>query len=104
MFDTGNFTSIQNNAGLPAWNALLEPAGFIELILPYLFGIAGIVLLINIVMSGLNMMTSRGDPKALQMAQAKLTTSLIGIFVLFSSFWIVQIVMKFLGINIVLFN
>lgn len=104
MFDTATFTSIQNNAGLPAWNVLLEPSGFITLALPWIFGIAGIILLLNIISSGLKMMTSKGDPKVLQVAQAKLTTSAIGILILFVSFWIVQIVMKFLGVNTVLFN
>ncbi|WKZ25373.1 MAG: hypothetical protein QY322_03195 [bacterium] len=104
MFETSTFTSIQNNAGLPAWNVLLEPAGFIELALPYIFGVAGIILLFNIVTSGFKMMTSQGDPKVMQVAQAKLTTSAIGILILFTSFWIVKLVMQFLGIDLTLFG
>ncbi|MEK7472483.1 MAG: hypothetical protein AAB625_00410 [Patescibacteria group bacterium] len=104
MFDTATFTSIQNNAGLPAWNVLLEPSGFINLALPYIFGIAGIILLLNIITSGFKMMTSTGDPKVMQAAQAKLTTSVIGISILFVSFWIVMLIMKFLGIETILFN
>jgi hypothetical protein len=99
MFDTATFTSIQNNAGLPAWNVLLEPSGFINLALPWIFGVAGIILLLNIITSGLKMMTSQGEPKTLQAAQAKLTTSLIGILILFGSFFIVKLIMQFFGIN-----
>lgn len=69
-------------------------------ILPYLFGIAGIILLLNIISSGFKMMTSRGEPKTLQAAQAKLTTSLIGIIILFASFWIVRLIGQFLGIGL----
>lgn len=72
--------------------------------LPYVFGIAGIILLFNIISSGLKMMTSQGDPKALSAAQAKLTTSAIGVLILTTSFWIVQLVMKFIGINTILFK
>lgn len=73
-------------------------------ILPYIFGIAGIVLLLNIISAGLKMMTSQGEPKALQSAQAKITTSLIGILILFASFWIVSLIFKFLGFNTILFK
>lgn len=72
--------------------------------LPYVFGIAGIILLFNIISSGFKMMTSQGDPKALSAAQAKLTTSAIGVLILTTSFWIVQLVMKFIGINTILFK
>ena len=40
----------------------------------------------------------------MQAAQAKLTTSVIGISILFVSFWIVMLIMKFLGIETILFN
>ena len=78
--------------------------GIITGILPYIFGIAGIILLLNIITSGFKMMTSTGDPKVMQAAQAKLTTSVIGISILFVSFWIVMLIMKFLGIETILFN
>jgi hypothetical protein len=50
------------------------------------------------------MMTSQGDPKALQGAQAKLSTSAIGILILFISFWLVQLIMTFIGIDTILFK
>ena len=73
-------------------------------LLPYFFGIVGIVLLLNIISSGLKMMTSKGDPKALGAAQAKLTTSAIGILIVFVSFWLVQLLFDFLGIDTKMFN
>jgi len=92
-----NLYEINQKAGLTAY--YVKPAQIIQIALPYIFGIAGIILLLNIISSGLKMMTSAGDPKVLQAAQAKLTTSVIGVLVLFVSFWVVQLVMKFLGIN-----
>ncbi len=98
-----DFLDIQTKAGLPA-TGLLKPAYWITQLLPYIFGAAGAILLINIVASGIKIMTSMGDPKSLQGAQAKLTTSVIGVFILFVSFWIVQLLMKLLGITTILFN
>jgi len=93
-----DFLDIQTQAGLPA-AGLLKPTHWIIQALPYIFGAAGIILIFNIVSAGLKIMTSVGDPKALQMAQAKLTNSAIGIVLLMASFWLVQIIMKFFGIN-----
>lgn len=100
MFDTGTFTSIQNNAGLPAWNALMQPAEIISKSLPYIFGVAGIILLINIVTAGFKIMGSQGDPKAMQEAQLKLKNSALGLLILFSSFWIVRLIGQFIGIGV----
>jgi hypothetical protein len=95
-----DFNSIQGNAGLPLQNVLIQPGGLIVKVLPYIFGAAGIILLLNIISSGLKMMTSGGDPKALQAAQAKLSTSLIGILILFTAFWVVRLIGQFLGIGL----
>ncbi len=94
-----DFIQIQNSAGLSPVGAFSQPSYWIIQALPYIFGAAGIVLILNIISSGIKMMTSGGDPKSLQAAQAKLTTSAIGIFILMVSFWIVQIIMRFFGIN-----
>ena len=72
--------------------------------LPYVFGIVGIILLLNIITSGLKLMTSQGDPKAVGAAQAKLTTSAIGIVILFTSFWLVQLLFDFLGLGVEVFG
>lgn len=98
MFKQENLSSIQNSSGVKI--SVSDFGSLISLLLPYVFGIAGIILLINITMSGIGMMTSKGDPKALQSAQGKLTTSLIGIVVLFASFWIVKLIGQFLGVEI----
>ncbi len=99
MFDQQNLQSIQGSSGLPLWNFLMQPAEIITKGLPYVFGVAGIVLLFNIISSGLKMMTSQGDPKVLGAAQAKLSTSAIGILILFSSFFIVKLIGQFLGLG-----
>lgn len=73
-------------------------------LLPYIFGAAGIILLFMIISSGFQMMTSKGDPKAFQVAQGKLTTAVVGILILFISFFLVPLLMRFLGVQVQLFN
>lgn len=73
-------------------------------ILPYIFGAAGLALLIYLIMGGLQMMTSRGDPKAAQGAQAKITNAVIGFVVIIFAFFIVQIFGQIFGIENTLFG
>lgn len=95
-----NFISIQNNAGLPAWNVVMSPGNWIGLLLPYVFGAAAIGLLVYLVFGGLQLMTSKGDPKAIQAAQARITTSLIGFGVVFLSFALTRLIGQLLGVDI----
>ncbi|MFZ3301488.1 MAG: hypothetical protein WA152_02095 [Microgenomates group bacterium] len=100
MFTRSDLNSIQAGAGLNLGGIFTWP-GIYNTVLPFVFGISGIVLLFNLISAGFKMMTSVGDPKAIQMAKSKITTSLIGILILFSSFWIVQLIWKFIGIDVV---
>lgn len=95
---TQQLDQIHNDAGI-RFLITNKPGFVIQLVLPYIFGIAGIILILNIIFSGYQMMTSAGDPKAMQAAQSKITTSLIGIIIIFISFWLVTLLMKFFGIT-----
>lgn len=68
-------------------------------IIPYLFGAAGIMLLIYLILAGFQFMTSRGDPKATQAAQSKITNAVIGFVIIFSSYLIVRLVEQLLGLK-----
>jgi hypothetical protein len=106
MFDPTTLQDIQNEAGLTAMqlNLNMKPFQFIGSVLPYIYGAAGIFLLINIITAGFKIMNSQGDPKAMQEAQLKLKNSVVGMLILFASFWIVQVVLLFFGINITIFG
>ena len=71
----------------------------ITVVLPYVFGAAGILLLIYLVLGGLEMMTSKGEPKAMQSAQGKITNALIGFIIVIFAFVIVQLFGQLLGIK-----
>ncbi|AKM83112.1 hypothetical protein A2422_03990 [Candidatus Woesebacteria bacterium RIFOXYC1_FULL_31_51] len=91
---------IEDKAGISVSSVFNKPADIIIEILPYVYGIAGIILLLNIIVSGYQMMTSAGEPKVMQAAQSKITSSIIGILILFVSFWIIRIIGTFFGIDI----
>ncbi len=84
-----NFTAIESTAGV---NSPKDVGSLVGLFLPYVYSIVTILLLIYLVMGGLQMMTSRGDPKAMQGAQAKITNALIGFFIVFISFILVKLI------------
>lgn len=95
-----DLNSIQTN-GLPG--ATFGPnsklADIIGAVLPYVFGGAGIALLIYLVVGGLQMMVSRGDPKAMQGAQGKITNALLGFVIVTVSFLLVKLIGQLLGID-----
>lgn len=97
--DNLNFTSVQNNAGLPAWLALTTPGALITKVLPYVFGAAGILLLIYLVLGGLQLILSRGEPKAVQAAQAKITNAVIGLVIIVIAYSLVALLGTILGIG-----
>lgn len=65
----------------------------------YLFPLAGILLLLYLIFGGFSLMTSGGDPKAVQGAKSKITNALIGFIIVFAAYWIVQILGTVLGIE-----
>lgn len=67
----------------------------------YVLYFAGFALTIYIVLAGFAILTSRGDEKALAAAKSKLTYGIAGFFIVFSAYWVVQIVGRILGISII---
>lgn len=63
-----------------------------------IFFVAGVAFLFYLITSGISMMTSKGDPKALEAAKARVTSAGIGFVIIFTAYWIVQIVGYLLGI------
>lgn len=96
-----DFNAIQS-VGLPGFTGGANIGEFIanSKIMDYLFGAAAIALLVYLVQGGLQMMLSKGDPKTMQGAQAKITNALIGFVIVFFAFAIVSVIGKILGISV----
>lgn len=100
-FNAGTFTEIESN--IPGFrfegsniNAFFSgPYG----ITTVAFFFAGVIIVLYSLSAGLGLMVSRGDPKAVASNKQKLTNALIGFIILFSSYWIVQIIAIVLGLQ-----
>jgi hypothetical protein len=90
---------VQSNSNLPAGPSNLGAWITDSNLMGYLFGAAGIILLLMLIGAGYQLMTSRGDPKAVQMAQSKITTSLIGIIIIIFAYFITRLIMQFFGLD-----
>lgn len=94
-----NLNQIQSE-GLPGLKPELSSiGGIVTAALPYIFFIAGIALLFYFIIAGYGLMFSGGDPKAMASAKSKMTYAIIGFTIVFTAFWIVQIVGRFLGLQ-----
>lgn len=92
-----NLTGIQQAAGISAPDNI---GPLISKIVPYIFGVVGLLLLIYIVLGGFQLMTSQGDPKAIAAAQAKITSAVIGFVIVLISAGIVVLLGKVLGVSV----
>lgn len=67
--------------------------------IPYLFGIAGFLLLLYLIFGGFSYMMSGGDPKAAESAKQKITNAVIGFVIIFVAYWLVQLLGMILGVT-----
>ena len=71
----------------------------INILVSLLFSIAGLLLLLYLIYGGFMFLTSGGDPNKAQVAKGIITTALIGFIIIFTSYWIVQIAGRVLGLQ-----
>lgn len=98
--ESSKFTEIEENANLNFKFAGSNLGDLIsDITKNYVLLIAGLMLLVYLVIGGFQYLTSAGDPKKTQIAQAKITQALLGFLIVFGSFWIVQILASVLGLE-----
>jgi len=69
-------------------------------LLPYIFVIAGLILLFMLIMGGLGLMTSAGNPDKIKAGQGKITAALIGFGLIFIAYFVTQLVQLMFGISV----
>lgn len=90
---------------LPGGTAISGPEGFrftrlgevVESAIKFVFAFAGIALLLMIIAAGLTLMTSAGDAKKIEQGKQRLTYSLVGFLIIFTAYWLVQILGRIFG-------
>ncbi len=92
-FSSGTLQGIQSSANLGSkfgvQNATI--GGIIGAAVPYIFTIAGMLLLVYLIFGGLQLMLSQGEPKAAQAAKSHITNALVGFIIIFIAYWVVQL-------------
>lgn len=91
----GGFTITDQILGkFPTLGALLSEA------LKYAFPLAGIILFFVIIFSGYGFLTSAGDPEKTKKNQGMLVSAIIGFFIIFLAYWLMEILEKIVGIKV----
>lgn len=89
---------LQLNDGSTVSSVYDTPATLVNAIITNIFAITGVVLFIMIFVAGFKFVTKGKD--GMEDAKKILTNALIGFIVMFSAYWIVQIVSLLTGVNI----
>ena len=94
----------------PGGETIEPPTGFeftggdigdvISALLPSVYILAGLLLFIYLIIGGFGLLTSGGDPKAVESAKGKITNAVVGFIIIFVSYWLVQILEIIFGIEI----
>lgn len=95
--ETLNLDRLQGETGLKT--ELNSLGAIVGKAIPYIFTAAGILLLLYLLVGGMQLMLSRGDPKAMQDAKNKITNAFVGFLIVFTAYWLVQIVGDLLGLG-----
>jgi len=81
-------------------HSLSTPASIINSLLPSIFIFAGIILFAMLIGGGFSIFVSAGNPEKIKKGQAMLVNALIGFFIIFAAYWIIQILEFSLGIQV----
>lgn len=71
----------------------------INMVLPYVFVIAGLILLVMLILGGIQLMTSAGNPDKIKAGSGRITHALIGFLIVFIAYFVAQLVQVMLGVN-----
>lgn len=69
-------------------------------LLPYIYVIAGLLLLVLLIAGGFSLMTSAGNPDKMKAGYGKITSALTGFFIIFVSYIVALLVQTIFGIDI----
>lgn len=75
------------------------PGAFISTAFPLLFTIGGLILFVMLVWGSLEIFFAAGSAKLADSGKKRITSALIGFILLFSAFWIGQIISTIFGID-----
>ncbi|MBU0974793.1 hypothetical protein KKD03_03785 [Patescibacteria group bacterium] len=94
--DLGNCLKLSDSAKIS--EVYNTPSALVDIIIKNMFPISGVIIFVMLFLAGYKFITKGKD--GMEEAKKIVTTTLIGFLVMFSAFWIVQIISLLTGINI----
>lgn len=79
----------------------IKASGIVSTVINILLGGAGIIAFIYLLWGGWAWIMSGGDKDALERARKRVTTSLVGLAIVFSSYALLYLIQGFFGINLI---
>jgi len=79
---------------------LSTPGGIISRLLTFIFPLAGLLLFLMISWGGFEVLMGSGDSSKVTAGKQRVTAAIVGFLVLFSSYWMIQIVEAVFGVVI----
>jgi hypothetical protein len=73
--------------------------GILNTAIPLLFAFAGLGLLLMLIFAGYTFLTSAGDAKKMEQGKQRLTNAIVGFFIVFAAYWIVQLTGTIFGLE-----
>lgn len=77
-----------------------KPSDILNVLMPFLFVFAGMILFVMLLWGGFEMLSSAATPDSKNAGQQRITAAIIGFVLLFVSYWIAQIVQFITGVNV----
>jgi len=71
----------------------------ISKVLPYVFVVAGLILLFMLILGGIQLMTSAGDPDKTKAGYGRIIHAFIGFIIVFVAYFVAQLAEVMLGID-----
>lgn len=71
----------------------------INVVLPFIYGLAGLLLFLYLAWGGYDFLLSQGSPEKVKSGQAKITAAIVGFILLVLSYLIVKVVSQVLGFS-----
>jgi hypothetical protein len=90
--------NIQSIFGPTKDNGFLTLGSLVNVLLPNILTIAGIIAFLAVIVTGLKVISSSGDAKAQESSKGAFTAAMIGLIIIFGAYFFIQIFETITGI------
>lgn len=97
IIDIGQRLKFQNASADTTYSGV---GSLLNNILPNVYIVAGLIIFFMLILGGFSIISSASDSHKLEEGKKTITSAIIGLLVLFASYWIIQIIQVVTGVPI----